>query len=152
MAAANRGRIWVNPLGSSKRPALALANTRSPGVRVGEIDQGHDDIYGWLTLLSNGQYVIEQVNGSIKSVDQRKAAAAHRGVEMPKPTDDQRADLAALVRSFVDETGLPVSRIAQMLGVPKRTLEGIVQGREFRYPQLLALAIQAFRSTPDGPK
>lgn len=68
-----------------------------------------------------------------------------------KQTDEERADLARLTRSFVEETGLPVSRVAQMLGMSKRTLEGILQGRGFNYPLMLSLAIQAFRSTPDSP-
>lgn len=149
MASTNRGRIWVYPMGSSKRPALALVNTRSPGVRIGEIDQGREDMYGWLTLLPTGRYVIEQIDGSIRSIDQTKAAAAHRGLEEPKQSDDERAEIAALTREFVETTGLPVSRVSQLLGIPERTLEGILQGRSFRYPRLLALAIQAFRSTPD---
>lgn len=65
---------------------------------------------------------------------------------MPKQTDDERAEMATLVQDFIAETGLPVARVAQMLGMSKRTLEGIKMGRGFNYPILLGLAIQAFRS------
>lgn len=154
MASPNRDRLFVQPLGTSRRLALH-ASRNSPGVRLAEIDRsGHpnpDDIFGWLTLLPSGTYVIEQVQGSIRYVDQRKAEAAVTWVEsqMAKLTDQEKMDIAELVRGFVEEGNLTVSRAAQMLGIPKRTLENVVQGRGFPYPKLLALAIQAFRSTPD---
>lgn len=68
---------------------------------------------------------------------------------MAKQTDDQKAELAALVRAFIDKGELTTSRAAQLLGIPKRTLDNILIGRGFPYPNLLALAIQAFNSTPD---
>lgn len=69
-------------------------------------------------------------------------------------TDDapsaEAGELAAIVKRWRGVTldrphGIfPASRAAQMLGIPKRTMEGIEQGRGFRYPQLLILAIRAF--------
>ena len=70
---------------------------------------------------------------------------------MPKPemTEEEKQDIARICRDFRAKADLPASRAAQMLGIPKRTYEGIEQGRGFAYPMLLMLAIQAFHSTPD---
>jgi len=64
-------------------------------------------------------------------------------VRAKKP--DPSAELAAAIKRWRGE--MPVSRAAQLLGIPKRTLEGIEQGRGFRYPQLLILALQAFSNS-----
>lgn len=59
--------------------------------------------------------------------------------------EDQNRELAEHCRQWRDAAQLPASRAAQILGIPTRTYEGIEQGRGFRYPKLLMLAIQAFR-------
>lgn len=57
------------------------------------------------------------------------------------------ADLAEAVKRWRGD--VPASRAAQLLGIPQRTLEGIEQGRGFRYPHLLILALQAFKAPHD---
>lgn len=52
---------------------------------------------------------------------------------------------AKMCRDWRTSAGLTAARAAEVLGIPKRTLENIEQGRGFPYPQLLALALQAFR-------
>ena len=61
---------------------------------------------------------------------------------MKKP--DIKTELAVTVKKWRGD--IPVSRAAQLLGIPQRTLEGVEQGRGFRYPQLLILALQAFKA------
>lgn len=51
-------------------------------------------------------------------------------------------ELATAVRKW--RGPIPVSRAAQLLGMSKRTLEGIEQGRGFSYPILLTLALKTF--------
>jgi DNA-binding XRE family transcriptional regulator len=58
---------------------------------------------------------------------------------------DPAADLAQAVKCWREAAALPASRAAQLLGIPQRTLEGVEQGRGFRYPQLLILALEAFK-------
>lgn len=52
-------------------------------------------------------------------------------------TPDQ---LAAYVRAWRGDISLP--KAAPFLGIPARTLEGIEQGRGFRYPDLLMIAMR----------
>lgn len=61
----------------------------------------------------------------------------------PEYKAKQAEELAAMVKQWRGR--MPVSRAAQLLGMSKRTLEGIEQGRGFTYPLLLTLAIQAFK-------
>lgn len=63
--------------------------------------------------------------------------------------EETKLELAKFCREWREESEMPVSRAAQLLGMSKRTYEGIEQGRGFSYPLLLTLAIQAFKSTPD---
>lgn len=48
-------------------------------------------------------------------------------------------DLAAAVKAWRGR--LPAREAAIELGIPKRTLDGIEQGRGFRYPELLLRAM-----------
>jgi len=45
------------------------------------------------------------------------------------------------LRHFRKQLGINVAEAGYLLGVPARTLEGIEQGREFRYPALLVKLI-----------
>lgn len=45
--------------------------------------------------------------------------------------------LAAYLREWRADNGLTVEKAEDILGIPARTLEGIEQGRGFRYPKLL---------------
>ena len=62
---------------------------------------------------------------------------------MKKP--DIKTELAAAVKKWRGD--IPASRAALLLGIPRRTLEGVEQGRGFRYPQLLILALQGFKAS-----
>lgn len=169
--ASNRDRLYVQPLGTSRRLGLIerLAHPPAGAVRLAEIDNadhGNTDPRGWLIRTAAGTYAILLDTGAVRSVDQRKAAAAadfaarapspdeglgdDSDVEQPAVDEAaEAAELAHLVKGWRDEIGMPASRAAQLLGIPPRTLNGIEQGRGFRYTRLLVLAIQAFRSTPD---
>jgi DNA-binding XRE family transcriptional regulator len=58
-------------------------------------------------------------------------------------------ELAKLLKAWRAAADIPASRAAQILGIPERTIEGIEQGRGFRYGKLLILALMAF-SDRDG--
>lgn len=62
----------------------------------------------------------------------------------PEYKAQQAAEIATMCREWRGKADLPASRAAQLLGIPKRTYEGIEQGRGFAYPILLALAIRSF--------
>ena len=49
--------------------------------------------------------------------------------------------LAAAMKAWRAERGISAAVAAELLGLPKRTLEGIEQGRPFRYEKLLRLAL-----------
>jgi DNA-binding XRE family transcriptional regulator len=51
--------------------------------------------------------------------------------------------LAVQVKAWRGDHGMPAHEAAALLGIPKRTLDGIEQGRKFRYEQLLLLALKA---------
>ncbi len=81
MASEHRGRLLIQPLGTSRRLALFYSSKRQIGQRVAEFDRTgtatSSDTFGWLTILPSGFYVVELVSGGIQSVNQRKAKAAH---------------------------------------------------------------------------
>jgi DNA-binding XRE family transcriptional regulator len=60
-------------------------------------------------------------------------------------TEENNLELAKLCREWREASDLTASRAAQLLGMSKRTYEGIEQGRGFLYGQLLILALQAFK-------
>ncbi|TGT57316.1 XRE family transcriptional regulator [Mesorhizobium sp. M00.F.Ca.ET.170.01.1.1] len=49
--------------------------------------------------------------------------------------------LAQEVKAWRAEAGFTAEAAAKLLGIPKRTFEGIEQGRGFPYPLLLRVAI-----------
>jgi DNA-binding XRE family transcriptional regulator len=51
--------------------------------------------------------------------------------------------LAAAVKAWRAERGISAATAADLLGLPQRTLEGIEQGRPFRYEKMLRLAMKA---------
>ena len=63
----------------------------------------------------------------------------------PEQTAKQRKEIAKLCRDWRDLAQIPASRAAQLLGISRRTYEGIEQGRGFAYPQLLILALMTFK-------
>lgn len=54
------------------------------------------------------------------------------------------AELAAAVKAFRAREGCNVARAAELLGIPARTIEGIEQGRGYRHPMLILLALRSF--------
>jgi len=55
-------------------------------------------------------------------------------------TDDEKRDLADALKNW--RGSAPASAAANVLGIPRRTLEGIEQGRGFSYPVLLLHALK----------
>lgn len=85
--------------------------------------------------------------GTQKEIEKRLGAVAKESMEYQKTPEykaQQAAELAAMCRAWRAKAELPASRAAQVLGMSKRTYEGIEQGRGFVYPILLVHAIRAF--------
>lgn len=51
--------------------------------------------------------------------------------------------LAQCVRDWRSARGMSAASAAEELGISRRTLEGIEQGRPFRYEKILRLALKA---------
>ncbi|MEY9163853.1 transcriptional regulator with XRE-family HTH domain [Sinorhizobium fredii] len=51
-------------------------------------------------------------------------------------------DLSEIVRAWRQRQGITVNEAARRLGIPVRTLDGIAQGRPFRYERMMRLAIE----------
>lgn len=58
-------------------------------------------------------------------------------------TDENTIDLARQVKAWRGK--VPVRQAAEILGVPRRTLENVEQGRPFPYPRLLTIALQTIK-------
>lgn len=69
---------------------------------------------------------------------------------MPNVTTTQRDNqrLAAELRELRGDISL--ASIAPEFGIPLRTLQGIEQGRGFKYPHLLRLAMKQIGSARNG--
>lgn len=70
--------------------------------------------------------------------------------ELAARDERERIELANLVKTWRGEHS--VRAAADMLGVPARTLEGVEQGRGFRYAKMLALALRAFEADAQPAK
>jgi transcriptional regulator with XRE-family HTH domain len=55
----------------------------------------------------------------------------------------RQKSLADVVKAWRAARGLSAAAAAETLGLPVRTLEGIEQGRDFRYEKMLRLALKA---------
>ncbi|MGT2467229.1 helix-turn-helix domain-containing protein [Mesorhizobium atlanticum] len=55
---------------------------------------------------------------------------------------DERQKLALEVKAWRAEAGFTAEAAAKLLGIPKRTFEGIEQGRGFPYVLLLRVAME----------
>ena len=64
---------------------------------------------------------------------------------VPPIVESEAAALARMLKQWRAEADISVSRAEEMLGISARTLEGIEQGRGFRYPKLLVLALLSFQ-------
>ncbi|MBZ9777031.1 helix-turn-helix domain-containing protein [Mesorhizobium sp. CO1-1-8] len=58
----------------------------------------------------------------------------------------ENEELAQDVKAWRAKEGFTAEAAAKMLGIPKRTYEGIEQGRGFPYPLLLRAAMKAMLS------
>ncbi|MGX8012747.1 helix-turn-helix domain-containing protein [Mesorhizobium sp. ORM8.1] len=56
---------------------------------------------------------------------------------------NEREKLARDVKAWRVKQGLTAESAAETLGIPKRTFEGIEQGRGFPYPLLLRIAMES---------
>lgn len=84
-------------------------------------------------------------SGSITNLDQRKARAALDAMlANPRNSDEAKAELAAALKEWRGAAGMTQARAAEVLGMSKRSYEGVEAGRGFVYPQLLMLALRAF--------
>ncbi|MDW9898496.1 helix-turn-helix domain-containing protein [Sinorhizobium meliloti] len=62
----------------------------------------------------------------------------------------QQHDLAADIRRWRHREAISAAELARRLDMPKRTLDGIEQGRPFRYSRLLKLALIGLEEVGDG--
>ncbi len=80
--------------------------------------------------------------------DDPELVAATKAIAAEQATPEYQAAVAAELAKMCQEwrakADIPAHRAATMLGIPRRTYESIEQGRGFRYPLLLTLAIKAF--------
>lgn len=153
-----RGRIEIRPLGSSywSKSWMLDTITLPPGYTfIAEVTHSGDQ--GHLVRTASGNFAVRLVYGAFKSVDQRKVAAAlaeqRIDLDNPAPPQTEQAvadELAGLLKEWRNGIQPPISLdlAEQMLDIPRRTLEGIEQGRGFRYPKLLVLALLAFKGQP----
>ncbi|WP_292529562.1 XRE family transcriptional regulator [Mesorhizobium sp.] len=56
---------------------------------------------------------------------------------------NENEKLAQDVKAWRTKEGFTAEAAAKVLGIPRRTFEGIEQGRGFRYPVLLRVAIKS---------
>ena len=130
----NRSRIILRSLGEDGLPPTA------PGITLLAIMDAPRN--GWLARTAAGALVCWTGN-SIASVDPRKASAAM--AELAGSGDDgsdvDPDELARVVKAW--RGTMTTKKAAAQIGISPRTLEGIEQGRGFRYPRLLQLALKA---------
>lgn len=138
----NRGRINCAPIRRGHGLLMGMPATLEPLAMTYQTYPAVPD--GVLVRVSRSGLLCRWIGGALQSVDQRKAqtALARMAMSKDKAEESSAAELAALLRKWRGD--MPASRAAQLLGMSKRTYEGIEQGREFRYSRLLILAIKAF--------
>lgn len=61
---------------------------------------------------------------------------------------DENEELARDLKNWRAKEGFTAENAATVLGIPKRTYEGIEQGRGFPYPQLLRIALESKTLSP----
>ncbi|MBM2709926.1 helix-turn-helix domain-containing protein [Mesorhizobium caraganae] len=69
---------------------------------------------------------------------------------LSKPVDvNDKDELSRDVKAWRAREGFTAEGAAKLLGIPKRTYEGIEQGRGFPYPLLLRVAMDSKALSPD---
>ena len=142
----NRPKLWCKPLDSSIFGSLML-----PGVprSVTPLALLHLDSYSVpdaiLVAVKATGVLAAWKGGAMQIVDQRRARAALDRMALEAPNSDEvKADLAAALKDWRAKADMTQARAAEVLGMSKRSYEGIEAGRGFVYPQLLLLALRAF--------
>jgi hypothetical protein len=137
-------------------PIQRMLATRFPlprgHVLVGQVEHPSDGERGLLMHNSStGSYAM-YARGALRTLDNRKIRAALKeaGADPNDPpeldlasTETDKAELANLLKDWRVKTDTSVQLAETVLGIPARTIEGIEQGRGFRYPRLIVLALQA---------
>ena len=75
--------------------------------------------------------------------DAIQRAIQDKRCKMAEQTEDEKQKLANLVRNWRYANDFNIGQLAILLGISPRTLEGIEQGRGFRYHKTLTLALLA---------
>jgi hypothetical protein len=141
----------LRPLGRSLFTRLGFAEPPGWAALAEVYEDSHKALPDGVLVCRGGRYAL-CAGGAIRGLDISVVLRALAEVEtdddgrvIDSPfTVDERRQLAALVRRWLDGADLSVFAGARLLGLSSRTLEGVVQGRGFRYPLMLALAIRAF--------
>ena len=133
MPSDNRSQVRLAPLADTARHTPAgmtlLATLEAPRS-------------GWLARVNATGRLVCWTGAGIASINERKAetALADLLADDDKPDDITPEALADAVRNWRGST--PLRHAARKLGVPARTLEAVEQGRGFRYPRLLMIALE----------
>ncbi|MEW6124976.1 MAG: hypothetical protein AB1698_20405 [Pseudomonadota bacterium] len=134
------------------RPRLAPPRGWKPVAEI-LVRRADGDGWCWLIQHNSGRYAILSPRGPTLSVDQRrvKMALAKEGLLGEAPAAPiEAADLAQQLKTW--RRGgvadgpylLTVAEASRVLGIPRRTLENIEQGRGFPYALLLSQALAQF--------
>ena len=134
----NRARIEVRKDLDGEMQILRKSVVLPQGSEiVGQVERAGD--VGFLIRFANSNYAMLTKRGSIQTLPQNKVEAALKGLD-----SNDSAELAELVKSWRSKAGINTATASDLLGLPVRTIEGIEQGRGFKYSKLLVLAIEAF--------
>lgn len=128
----NRARVILRPMGEGDAPIAPKGMTL-----LAIMDAPRT---GWLARSGAGALVCWTGN-AVASVDPRKAAAALADLDSTETVEIDPAELARAVKNW--RGSMSGKAAASALGLSYRTLEGVEQGRGFRYPRLLILAIKS---------
>jgi len=63
---------------------------------------------------------------------------------------NENEKLAQEVKAWLAKEGFTAEAAAKALGIPRRTFEGIEQGRGFPYPLLLRIAMESNALSPNA--
>lgn len=138
MAGNNRGRVWLRRLDAPRWQSAQPTPRGWARISDAEVD---GDLGVLVRNTSTGLYALLLAGGAIRALDARKVEAALSSSVRDYGAAD--AELARALKAWRADADITAAHASQMLGIPIRTLDGIEQGRGFRYPRLLLLALQA---------
>ena len=133
MPSDNRSQVRLAPLSDPAR------HTPAGMTLLATLEAPHP---GWLARVNATGRLVCWTGSAIVSVNERKAELALSDLLAAddEPDDITPEALADAVRNWRGST--PLRHAARKIGVPARTLEAIEQGRGFRYPRLLMIALE----------